>query len=94
MTLTKRDIARAIHAAHPELSIAEAVGVIDAIFGVLKGRLERDEKVMITNFGTFEVVRRAPRQGINPATGARMTIPSHQAVAFRPAPLLQRHVNG
>jgi DNA-binding protein HU-beta len=89
MSLTKRDIARAIHEAEPAISIAEAVSLVDAIFQAIKDRLAAGEKVMITNFGTFHVVERSARQGINPATGGGLTIDGHQAVAFRPAPSLQ-----
>ena len=80
MSLTKRDIARAIHEAEPGISISEAVSVVDSIFAAVKDRLAAGEKVMITNFGTFQVVDRAPRQGINPATGGALIIDSHRAV--------------
>lgn len=93
MTLTKREIARQIHEAEPAISITEAIEIADAIFAAIKGRLAISEKVMITNFGTFEVVERAPRRGVNPATGERMTIPAHRAVTFNPAPALQDSVD-
>ena len=93
MSLAKRDIARAIHATAPEISISEAVGIVDAIFTAVKDRLARGEKVMITNFGTFQVVRRAPRQGINPATGGGLVIEGHRAITFRPSPSLQQLLN-
>ena len=94
MNRTKRDIARAIHEAEPGISISEAVALVDVIFQSLKDRLARSEKVMITNFGTFQVVDRAPRKGINPATGQSLVIDQHRAVSFRPAPALQMAVNG
>lgn len=94
MNLTKRDIAKAIHEAEPTISVAEAVNLVDTIFEAIKDRLAREEKVMITNFGTFHVKDRAPRHGINPATGQSLVIERHRAVAFRPAPALQRAVNG
>ena len=94
MTLTKRDIAKAIHEAQPEISITEGVSLVDTIFEVIVSRLEREEKVMITNFGTFRLLQRASRHGMNPATGARMIIPTHRAIAFRPAPGLEKAVNG
>lgn len=94
MNLTKRDIAQAIHEAEPTISVAEAVHLLDTIFQAIKDRLGRDGKVMITNFGTFRVLERAPRQGINPATGEPLTIRRHRAVSFRPAPALQEAVNG
>ncbi len=92
--LTKRDIARAIHEAEPGISIAEAVALVDSMFESMKDRLARREKVMITNFGTFQVVERAPREGINPATGGSLVIAGHRAVSFRPAPALQGALNG
>lgn len=89
MTLTKREIARQIHELEPAVSITEAIKIVDTIFGVIKGQLVVGEKVMITNFGTFEVVTRAARRGVNPSTGERLTIPEHRAVTFSPAPALQ-----
>ena len=94
MTLTKRDIARAVHEEEPGISIAEAVTLVDLIFGVLKHRLALGEKVMITNFGTFEIGARAPRRGINPATGERMIIAPHRTVTFRPSPAFQDRIDG
>ena len=93
MSLTKRDIARAIHDADAQISIAEAVSLVDGIFAAIKDRLARGEKVMITNFGTFHVVYRAPRQGINPATGGGLVIDGHRAVSFRPSPSMQGLLN-
>lgn len=86
--MTKRDIARAIHAAEPAISIGQAVELVEVIFETIKERLARQEKVMITNFGTFEVAERAPRKGINPATGEPLVIDAHRAVTFRPSPAL------
>ena len=93
MALTKRDIAKQIHAADATISISEAIALVDAIFDLIKLRMRRGEKVMITNFGTFEVVQRAPRRGVNPATGERMIIPEHAAVAFHPSPAMQNSID-
>ncbi len=93
MSLTKRDIARAIHTSDTQISISEAVSLVDDIFAAIKDRLARGEKVMITNFGTFQVVDRAPRQGINPATGRGLVIDGHRAVSFRPSPAMQVLLN-
>lgn len=93
MTLTKREIARRIHEAQPTISISEAVELVDAVFGIVKSRLASGERVMVTNFGTFEVATRAARRGVNPSTGERLLIASHRAVTFSPAPALQDSVN-
>ena len=93
MTLTKREIARAIHQAEPGISIAEALRLIGHIFAVLERELEFGGRVMITNFGAFSTVDRAPRRGVNPATGERMLIPGHRTVVFQPAPALEAAVD-
>ena len=93
MSLTKRDIARAIHHSDAQISIAEAVSLVDGIFAAIKDHLARGEKVMITNFGTFQVVNRAPREGINPATGGGLVIEGHRAVSFRPSASMQGLLN-
>jgi len=91
--VTKRDIARAIHEAEPSIAISEAVGLVEIIFETIKERLASGEKVMITNFGTFNVADRAPRKGINPATGEALIIDAHRAVTFRPSPALSERVD-
>ena len=88
MTLTKRDIAQAIHEAEPRISVTEAVTMVDLIMDQVRQGLLADGKVMVTNFGTFEVVERAPRRGVNPATRERMTIEAHRAVTLSPSPAL------
>ncbi len=86
MTLTKRDIAQAIHEAEPRISVTEAVTMVDLIMDRIKQGLLAHGKVMVTNFGTFEVADRAPRRGVNPATRERMTIEAHRVVTMHPSP--------
>jgi nucleoid DNA-binding protein len=92
MTLTKQQIARRISEAEA-LSQREATRRVDEVLRAMMARFAAGEKVMVTNFGTFEVVERAPRRGINPASGERSVIPAHRSVAFRAAPRLLRHVD-
>lgn len=89
MSLTKRDIARAIHEELPTVSIREGVELVDLILESIRRGLVGRDKVMITNFGSFENVRRAPRRGVDPSTGEELVIPSRRAVTFSPAPALE-----
>ncbi len=93
MGLTKQDIARAIHEADRQISILEAVSLLDTIFASIKDCLADGEKVMISKFGTFQVRNRAPRQGVNPATGGGLIIERHRAVTFCPSPLMRGLLN-
>lgn len=56
--LSKKDAEKAVAA------------VIDAVVDTLKA----GEKVQLVGFGTFEVKERAAREGVNPATGAKIKI--------------------
>jgi len=60
----------------------EVEAVIDAIVDVIIDALHEDRKVTITSFGTFKVTHRAPREGINPQTKERITIPAVNTPKF------------
>jgi len=67
------------------LSKTDAAKAVAAIFdtkGVIADTIFSGEKVVVTGFGTFSLKDRAARQGINPATMERITIPASKAVKF------------
>ena len=45
--------------------------------------MKNDGKVQLVGFGTFEVRERAERKGLNPATGAEITIAACKVPAFK-----------
>lgn len=50
--------------------------------GIEKG-LKKDKSVQLIGFGTFTVVKRAARQGINPQTGEKIKIKASKTVKFK-----------
>ena len=64
--------------------VAEALGVsksqaeqmVNVLLDTIMSAVKRDDSVVLTGFGTFTVMKRKSRIGINPATGKRMNIPS------------------
>ena len=57
-----------------------------ALAAVLEGiqvALEKGDKVSLVGFGTFSVVERAARKGINPKTGAKINIAARKAPKFK-----------
>jgi len=93
MTLTKRHIARRIQESCPGLEARQASELADTVIAVLRERFATGERVMITNFGTFEVVTRAARRGVNPATGESIEIPTRQTLVFHAAAALTEAVD-
>jgi DNA-binding protein HU-beta len=77
----------------PELvsSIAEKTGMkkkdaeamLDAFVASVKGALKKGEKVALIGFGTFATRERAKRNGVNPRTGKKITIPAKTVPYFK-----------
>ena len=70
-----------------------ASAAVDAVLSsILKGA--QQEKLHITRFGTFETALRPARTAAHPITGARITVPTHTRLIFRPADELIKNVIG
>ncbi len=59
------------------------------ILAVIREGLISDGVVNVSNFGTFRLKLAAARQGFNPQTKERITIPAHQRVIFSPCKALR-----
>ena len=46
--------------------------------------MKKGEKVSILGFGSFSVVKKAARKGVNPQTKKAINIPARQVVKFKP----------
>lgn len=76
-----------------QLSKKDAEAALKAFIDVVSDELKKGEKVQLVGFGTFEVVERAAREGVNPATGARMTINASRSPKFKAGKALKDKVN-
>jgi len=69
----------------------------DAVEAVLDGvvaALKSGQDVNFTGFGKFSVNERGPRQGVNPRTGERITIPGGKVPKFSAGAGLKAAVKG
>lgn len=71
--MTKTELVKAI-AAKAELTNAQSAKAVDAFIDALTDALKAGEKVSLVGFGTFEVKDVPAKEGINPATGAKIQI--------------------
>ena len=72
-------------------------GASDAVEAVLDGivdSLKAGDEVNFTGFGKFSVNERGPRQGVNPRTGERITIPGGKVPRFSAGSALKTKVKG
>ena len=61
----------------------EATRAVETTFDTIREALNKDEKVVISNFGTFRVKHRKQRQGRNPKTGESVMVPERKGVRFK-----------
>lgn len=55
---------------------------VDAVFSAITDSLSREEKVTLVGFGTFQVVSRKARRGVNPQTRETIQIPAKKVPRF------------
>jgi len=67
------------------LSYLESQKIVDFILETIKGRLTLGEKVLLSGFGCFNVVRRRAKKGVNPQTGEPVLIPGRNSIKFKPS---------
>ncbi len=70
----------------------QAAEVVEAVFDTIMKTLGRGEEVAITGFGTFRVVKRAARMGVNPKTGERIQIAAATRPKFKAGKILKEAV--
>ena len=63
----------------------EAKAALDATLESIAQALANDDKVQLLGFGTFSVVEKPERTGINPRTKEQITIAARKQVKFKPA---------
>jgi len=69
-------------AAKSGLTKKDAAGVVDAFVEVVTESLKKGEEVQFTGFGKFYVQARDARQGINPQSKAKISIPASKVPKF------------
>ncbi len=72
----------------------QVTAIVNATFGAIQEALASGEEVALTGFGTFRISERGAREGRNPQTGERITIPSRKSPSFKPGTQLKRAVAG
>ena len=79
--MTKADFIDRV-ASKSGLSKRDATKAVDAFLDSVTDALKSGEAVTFTGFGKFSPQRRQERQGVNPRTGQRVTIPAATVPKF------------
>ncbi len=81
-------------AAQTGSSKTDADRSIAALIDIITTNLKKGDNVALVGFGTFEVRKRAARNGRNPATGEAIKIKASKQPAFKAGATLKAAVNG
>ncbi|HMM41328.1 MAG TPA: HU family DNA-binding protein [Thermomicrobiales bacterium] len=91
--MRKQDLVKSV-AGKTNMPERQVDTVVQATFDAIRDSLAEGEEVTITGFGSFRISERGAREGRNPQTGERITIPSRKSPSFRPGTQLKRAVGG
>ena len=90
--MNKTELIAAI-AEQAEISKKDSEKALKAFIDVVTEQLKNDDKVQLVGFGTFEVSKRAAREGRNPQTGKTMKIAACKAPKFKAGKALKDAIN-
>ena len=90
--MTKTDLVDVI-AGKVKISKTASLAAVDALTEAITKALKKGDKVTLTGFGTFDVVKRAAREGVNPQTRQKIKIKATKAPRFKAGKLLKAAVN-
>lgn len=76
------------------LSKKDAGEAVEAVFSSITDTLRSGNDISLTGFGKFHVAERGPRQGVNPQTRERITIPGGKVPRFTAGSQLKQAVKG
>ena len=74
------------------LKVTHAEKGINSLIETVANELKNKRNVTLVGFGTFKVADRASRTGVNPKTGARITIKAKRVPKFSPGKALKEKV--
>lgn len=80
-------------AADADLKKGDAEKFLDAFVATVKEVIAAGDKIQLVGFGTFEAKERGARDGVNPATGEKISIPACKVPSFKPGKGLKEELN-
>jgi len=90
--MNKSDLTE-ILAERADVPKVRAGAYIDIVVDAIRDALIDGEKVIISDFGTFNVSNRREFAGRNPQSGTTMTVPSRRIPVFRAGKRLKKMLN-
>ena len=92
MNITRKKLYNRIH---QNLGFSKNIAsqIVDDFFELLIDELIKKNKVKISSFGTFEVIGKKERIGLNPKTMVVAKISARKIVKFKPSVKIKKKIN-
>ena len=90
-SVTKKDLIELV-AKKANLTNKASKEAVKVFLNGIRDSLKRNEKVVLTGFGTFSVRSRKQRKGRNPKTGETITLAARKAPGFTPGKSLKKFI--
>ncbi|SEC74693.1 DNA-binding protein HU-beta [Maribacter dokdonensis] len=74
------------------LTKKQADRVLESIMANITTTLKKGNKVTLNGFGSWSVVRKDARTGMNPSTGQSISVSAKNVVRFAPSDILNRNM--
>ncbi|MGA1826341.1 MAG: HU family DNA-binding protein [bacterium] len=81
--MTKKELLNLMTVTDSTLTLKTAESALNAFTETVNNAMARGEKVRLSGFGTFSVIRRKARTGRNPKTGDEIKIPVRHYARFK-----------
>ncbi len=89
--MNKNELVKHI-AAKAKLKLSDTEKLVNAFIETVSDELKKKGKVTLVGFGTFAVAHRKEKRGVNPKTGAKITIKAKDVPVFKPGKALKETV--
>lgn len=80
--MNKTELVKEI-AGRAKFKVSDAENMVNAFIEAVSGELKQKGKVTLVGFGTFSVAHRKQKTGVNPKTGAKITIKAKDVPVFK-----------
>lgn len=91
--MTKSQLIEQIARRAPKAPRREVEAIVNTVFDTMVDALKGEERIEIRGFGSFAVKVREPREGRNPKTGQRVSVPRRRAPYFTVGKELRDRLN-
>jgi integration host factor subunit alpha len=92
MALTKETM---INDVYNEVGLSKTKSrfTVENLFEIIKGTLVKDEDVLISGFGKFQVKGKKERRGRNPQTSKDLQLRARKVVVFKASGVIRKNIN-